>query len=278
METLNFIKGSEPRDFDKLKAKILRNMNELMDDISSASISQEDALKIFDQQFMAAKRTFSALCENQPMEFDAKRHVNNNQNTIRQHHFFSTKRKQKKLKVRLAKPTEEEKLKFKEDADTYNFGQSVEIKDMNKTDSKVIPEPEGKKGADSGKVSLPVKEREILKLFGIEKNFLDKRIDENFVLGDEYPVPEILNVDSCDLNTIQKLFTPKAWVKVLEAVLKVRQLWWCPNAKGVNMPIWVLCDECDTWYHWECVSVLPNVPGPCDTWSCRTCKKRPRRE
>ena len=50
-----------------------------------------------------------------------KKFVNSNQNTVRQSTFFSTKRKPRNLKLCMAKPTEEEKSKYKHDENVYSF-------------------------------------------------------------------------------------------------------------------------------------------------------------
>ena len=89
-ETVNFLRGTEPAEFDKLKGKVLQNLNEMI-----ASVT-------------------NVLC-NQPLEFDTKKFVHSNQNTVRQPTFFSTKRKPRNLKLCMAKPTEEEKSKYKHD-------------------------------------------------------------------------------------------------------------------------------------------------------------------
>ena len=56
----------------------------------------------------------NVLC-NQPLEFDMKKLVHSNQNTVKQPTFFSTKRKPRNLKLCMAKPTGEEKSKYKHD-------------------------------------------------------------------------------------------------------------------------------------------------------------------
>ena len=56
----------------------------------------------------------NVLC-NQPLEFDMKKFVHSHQNTVKQATFFSTKRKPRNLKLWMAKPTEEEKSKYKHD-------------------------------------------------------------------------------------------------------------------------------------------------------------------
>ena len=73
-ETVNFLRGTEPAEFDKLKGKVLQNLNEMI-----ASVT-------------------NVLC-NQPLEFDTKKFVHSNQNTVRQPTFFSTKRKPRKPKA-----------------------------------------------------------------------------------------------------------------------------------------------------------------------------------
>ena len=89
--------------------------------VTNANMFNEDALKNLDQQICAAKNTFSALCANQPLEFDIKKLVNSYQNTVRQPTFFWTKRKPRNLKLCMAKPTEEEKSKYKHDENVYSF-------------------------------------------------------------------------------------------------------------------------------------------------------------
>ena len=88
--TVNFLRGTEPAEFDKLKGKVLQNLNEMI-----ASVT-------------------NVLC-NQPLEFDTKKFVHSNQNTVKQPTFFSTKRKPRNLKLCMAKSTEEEKSKYKHD-------------------------------------------------------------------------------------------------------------------------------------------------------------------
>ena len=91
-ETVNFLRGTEPAEFDKLKGKVLQNLNEMIASVTNANMFNEDALKNLAQQICAAKNTFSALCANHPLEFDMKKCVNSNQTIVRQPTFFSTKR------------------------------------------------------------------------------------------------------------------------------------------------------------------------------------------
>ena len=126
--------------------------------VTNANMFNEDVLKNLDQQICAAKNTFSVLCANQPLEFDMKKFVNSNQNTVRQPTFFSTKRKPRNLKLCMAKPTEEEKSKYKHDENVYSFmtgTQNIENK----------PRPEKVKSDNKLK---------IVKLFGIRKMHFDK--------------------------------------------------------------------------------------------------------
>ena len=87
-ETANFLRGTEPAEFDKLKGKVLKNLNEMIASVTNANMFNEDAMKNLDQQICAANNTFFALCANQPLEFDIKKFVNSNQNTVRQSTFF----------------------------------------------------------------------------------------------------------------------------------------------------------------------------------------------
>ena len=120
------------------------------------------------------------------MEFDIKKFVNSNQNTVRQSTFFSTKRKPRNLKLCMAKPTEEEKSKYKHDENVYSFmtgTQNIENK----------PGPEKVKSDNKLK---------ILKLFGIKKMHFDKIGCDDFVLPEGYPLPQIINVQSSEQSEI----------------------------------------------------------------------------
>ena len=68
-ETVNFLRGTEPAEFDKLKGKVLQNLNEMIASVTNANMFNEDAMKNLDRQICAAKNTFSTLCANQPLEF-----------------------------------------------------------------------------------------------------------------------------------------------------------------------------------------------------------------
>ena len=202
-ETVNFLRGTEPAEFDKLKGKVLQNLNEMIASVTNASMLDEDALKNLDQQICAAKNTFSASCANQPLEFDMKKFVN----TVRRPTLFSTKRKPRNLKLCMTKPTEEENSKYKHDENVYSFmtgTQNIENK----------PGPEKVKSNNKFK---------ILKLFGIKKMHFDKIGCDDFVLPEGYPLPQLINVQSSELNTIRDLFTGKAWVKVLQIVLDINE-------------------------------------------------------
>ena len=53
----------------------------------------------------------------------------------------------------------------------------------------------------------------------------DKIGCDDFVLPEGYPLPQIINVQSSELNTIRDLFTGKAWVKVLQSVSDINESW-----------------------------------------------------
>ena len=65
--------------------------------------------------------------------------------------------------------------------------------------------------------------------------------------------PQIINVQSSELNTIRDLFTGKAWVKVLQSVSDINESWSCPVCSQPKWADMVGCDKCDDWYHWVCV-------------------------
>ena len=65
---------------------------------------------------------------------------------------------------------------------------------------------------------------------------------DDYVLPELYPLPQIINVQSSELNTIRDLFTGKAWVKVLQSVSDINESWSCPVC---SQPKWADMVGCD---------------------------------
>lgn len=103
-KTLSFIRGSEPLQIESLKRKVISKMMNLIDSVTTSTTTHEEALKTLDKQITAASNTFKALVGNKREVLCAPKQINPNTDVVRQK-FYSTKKKRKNIKIRLAKPT-----------------------------------------------------------------------------------------------------------------------------------------------------------------------------
>ena len=122
----------------------------------------------------------------------------------------------------MAKPTEKEKSKYKHVYSFMTGTQNIGNK----------PGPEKVKSDNKLKNS---------KLFGIKKMHFDKIGCDDFVLPEGHPLPQIINVQSSELNTIRDLFTGKVWVKNLQSVLDIlMKLGHVLSVHNLNGQIWLV--------------------------------------
>ena len=100
--------------FNRLKERVEKNVLELLAEVQSCTLFDKDALQHALKDVTAAKHTLIALKENKNMEVLESKIKASNANITTQRRFYSTKKKAKERKIRLAKPSIEEKeLAFK---------------------------------------------------------------------------------------------------------------------------------------------------------------------
>ena len=119
--TLSFIESSKPITTDKLKDRINRSLLSLIE--ITKNVNDETALTQLDKHLTAAQNTFSALIKHKYEVIPITKKVNNNQKVQRQAKFFSTKKKNKPSKARLARPDEETKKELQDRSNWKNIKQ-----------------------------------------------------------------------------------------------------------------------------------------------------------
>jgi len=48
-------------------------------------------------------------------------------------------------------------------------------------------------------------------------------------------------------------------------VEKLKKDWSCPKCNSPEHANMIMCDHCETWYHWKCVGIKKGVTGD---WYC----------
>uniref|UniRef100_A0A7M5X0J5 Uncharacterized protein n=1 Tax=Clytia hemisphaerica TaxID=252671 RepID=A0A7M5X0J5_9CNID len=117
--TLSFIDGSKPIRTDELKDRITRNLLTLIETTKNAN--DEAALVQLDKHINTAKHTFSALLKHKCDAIPVLQKINSNQKIQRQPRFFSTKKKPKPSKFRMAGPDADVKRKLQDRSNWKNF-------------------------------------------------------------------------------------------------------------------------------------------------------------
>ena len=95
--------------FNRLKERVKKNVLQLLAEVQSCTLFDKDALQHALKDVTAAKHKLIASKENRNMKVLESKIKASNDNITTQRHFYSTKKKAKERKIRLAKPSIEEK-------------------------------------------------------------------------------------------------------------------------------------------------------------------------
>jgi hypothetical protein len=96
---------------------------------------------------------------------------------------------------------------------------------------------------------------EILEMF-VEESVAQRAVTNGkLIMADEVvnTMSDVLPdyIVEVDISTIQRFFTPVAWMLVEVAVTEKKAEWQCQLCTDVttqrNM---IACDKCDKWFHW----------------------------
>ena len=86
---------------------------------------------------------------------------------------------------------------------------------------------------------------------------------------------EIIGIDFV-VDTLKKqLPDGKQILDILTKVKDLHESWQCQACKTIKYANMIECDQCASWFHWDCDSGGEAHPSSTTVWFCPTCLKQP---
>eukprot|EP00111_Clytia_hemisphaerica_P013742 TCONS_00040434-protein len=275
---INTIIQSLPNDenIDNV-AKIKRNIEQVIGQLTLEYTNAGNAgnLKTLLKDLNSARYTFASLEKNKLQPYIAPNKTHWNKNIEKQPRFFSTKKKRKRNRCKLAKPTAAEKKSlFSQPINLQNEGQKepdetpmVDIssnqnegqgehnaKPLMINSSDQHPDGDSTNTIQRTPICDPNKVNHLLNIrpFGLRPKI------------QEIP-DEIINYN---IEHLESRLDKENWEKLKTKVQSMHDFWRCYHCKCAWFANMVECEECGKWFHWQCVFISNEAP---ENWICQQC-------